>query len=72
MAKMPGFDAMQRQQEAFVKAMTGGIGNTWPGSTAPMDENDGSSGKASAENGDLDDIKKQLAELQHKLSKLKK
>lgn len=67
MSKMPGFDAMQRQQEAFVKAMTGGLGNTWPGSTAPADDID-----AAADGGDLDDIKRQLAELQDKLSKLKK
>ena len=68
MAKMPGFDAMQRQQEAFVKAMTGGIGGSWPG-TGPVPDSD--QAPASKGNGDLDDIKQQLAELQEKLSRLK-
>ncbi|MEP2639805.1 polyhydroxyalkanoate synthesis repressor PhaR [Roseobacter sp.] len=65
MAKMPGFELMQAQQQAFVKAMTGGLGNT-PGWSAPAkDEETPEQGE------DLDVIKKQLAELQDKLSKLK-
>jgi polyhydroxyalkanoate synthesis repressor PhaR len=63
MAKMPGFDAMKTQQEAFIKAMTGGLTNSWSG---PSTDDSGS--KEAAEN--LDDIKRQLAELQKKLSKL--
>jgi len=66
LAKMPGFNAMQAQQEAFMKAMTGGMAGGWPpkpGGTAPQSE------KASTE--DLDAIKRQLSELQEKLSKLK-
>ena len=63
---MPGLEAMQAQQEAFMKAMTGGM--PWPGGSAPSAEPEqGSSGDSE----DLDDIKKQLAELQDKLSKLK-
>ena len=63
LAKMPGFDAMQAQQEAFMKAMTGG----WPAGTGAPDRDE-----PVAKNGeDLDAIKKQLAELQEKLSKLK-
>ena len=58
MSGMPGFDAMKAQQEAFVKAMTGGMPN-WSGP-----------GKEDESGEDLDDIKKQLAELQEKLSKL--
>ncbi|MEO0390792.1 MAG: polyhydroxyalkanoate synthesis repressor PhaR [Pseudomonadota bacterium] len=63
MAKMPGFEAMQAQQQAFLKAMTGG----WTGgTTAPTPE------PATEEKGeDLDAIKAQLTELQDKLSKLK-
>jgi polyhydroxyalkanoate synthesis repressor PhaR len=63
MAKIPGFEAIQAQQEAMIKAMTGG----WPsGTTAPTaDEAPKPSG-----DGDLDDIKTQLAELQAKLNKL--
>ncbi|MEC7258093.1 MAG: polyhydroxyalkanoate synthesis repressor PhaR [Pseudomonadota bacterium] len=61
-AKMPGFEVMQAQQDAFLKAMTGG----WTGSSGPEPEKDGDS-----DDGDLDAIKKQLADLQAKLSKLK-
>ncbi|AHD00423.1 polyhydroxyalkanoate synthesis repressor PhaR [Leisingera methylohalidivorans] len=64
MVKMPGFEAMKAQQEAFLKAMTGGLGAAgWTG---------GASAEEKSEDGeDLDDIKKQLAELQEKLSKMK-
>lgn len=62
LAKMPGFDAMQAQQEVFMKAMTG----TWPAGGAPEEA------KPAAESGeDLEAIKRQLADLQEKLSKLK-
>ena len=61
-AKMPGFEVMQAQQDAFLKAMTSG----WSGSSGPEPEKDGE-----GDDGDLDAIKKQLAELQAKLSKLK-
>ncbi|WP_299424480.1 polyhydroxyalkanoate synthesis repressor PhaR [uncultured Shimia sp.] len=63
---MPGLEAMQAQQEAFMKAMTGGM--AWPGAAAPAAEKEEAAG---GEGEDLDDIKKQLAELQDKLSKLK-
>jgi polyhydroxyalkanoate synthesis repressor PhaR len=70
-AKMPGLEAMQAQQAAFVKAMTGGIGGiptSW--STTPQSEEpETTSEEESGE--DLDAIKKQLADLQAKLSKLK-
>ncbi|WP_420860826.1 polyhydroxyalkanoate synthesis repressor PhaR [Algirhabdus cladophorae] len=61
MTKMPGFEAMQAQQEAFMKAMTGGIMGAGGQSAKP-------SADAEAEN--LSDIKKQLAELQEKLSRM--
>lgn len=57
MARMPGFDAMRAQQAAFFKAMTGGL--------------IGSAG-AAKDSTDLDDIKKQLAELQSKLNRMGK
>lgn len=67
MASMPGFEAMQAQQEAFLKAMTGGLSGGWSGP-----ERDASGEEARGENSeDLDAIKKQLSELQEKLSKLK-
>ncbi len=63
MAAMPGFDAMKAQQEAFVKAMTGGMqmGN-WKGP-----EQDAGEG-----GDDLTQIKSQLAELQAKLDRINK
>ncbi len=63
--KMPGMEAMQAQQEAFLKAMTGGLGNWVPGGTGPKPAEE-----PAEETEELDDIKKQLAELQSKLNKL--
>ncbi|WP_420013586.1 polyhydroxyalkanoate synthesis repressor PhaR [Tateyamaria sp.] len=65
MTKMPGFEAMQAQQQAFMKAMTGGLGQ-WSGPSSEAEP------AADVKDGgeDLDAIKKQLAELQDKLSKL--
>ncbi len=63
MASMPGFDAMRAQQEAFFKAMASGIKNPIMGSVEPAPAN-------GEEN--LDDIKKQLSELQGKLNKMSK
>ncbi|MGX9350756.1 polyhydroxyalkanoate synthesis repressor PhaR [Shimia sp. W99] len=64
--KMPGLEAMQQQQEAFLKAMTGGVG--WPAGTTGAEAGDAPKEDAGE---DLDAIKKQLSELQEKLSKLK-
>lgn len=66
MAKIPGFEAMRAQQQAFLKAMTAGLAGNWtPGRAA------GSLTEPEQTGGDdLDDIKRQLAELQNKLSKL--
>ncbi len=63
MSKMPGFEAMKAQQEAFLKAMTGGLAGNWTSAPTP-EEPEEESGE------DLDAIKKQLADLQDKLSKL--
>lgn len=60
MSAMPGFDAMRAQQEAFFKAMTGGM----MGGAA----SEGRKG----DDGDLNDIKDQLASLQDKLNKMGK
>ena len=59
LAQMPGFEAMRAQQEAFMKAMTGGM--------MPKTEDTQSTGGE-----DLADIKAELASLQEKLSKLGK
>lgn len=60
MANMPGFEAMQAQQQAFFKAMTGGLisGKSAPTGDKPAD--------------DLETIKQQLADMQEKLSKMGK
>jgi polyhydroxyalkanoate synthesis repressor PhaR len=63
MAAMPGFEAMRKQQEAFLKSMMGGMPG-WGGS-GPAPEED-----SPAKADDLAEIKKQLAELQSKLNKL--
>lgn len=65
LTSMPGFEAMQAQQQAFIKAMTDGIGGKWPGA----EEQTESEPEKEAGEG-LDDIKKQLAELQAKLANL--
>jgi polyhydroxyalkanoate synthesis repressor PhaR len=63
MAAMPGFDAMRKSQEAFMKSMMAGLpGWTAPGMTPKED--------APQSGDDLAQIKRQLAELQAKLSKL--
>lgn len=67
MSKMPGFEAMQAQQEAFMKAMTGGLAQGW---SAPTSSEEEPEAEATEVKDDLDGIKQQLAELQEKLSKL--
>lgn len=63
MAKLSGFEALQAKQAALFKAMTGGLGS-WPAAAAPAQP------EPSEDKSDLAEIKKQLAELQSKLSKL--
>lgn len=65
LSAMPGMEAMRAQQEAFMKAMTGGMPRM--GSTTPRPDGD-----APQDEDDLDEIKKQLADLQAKLSKINK
>ncbi len=63
LAAMPGFEAMRKSQEAFVKTMMAGLPiAAWP-TPAPKAE-------APKDEGELAQIKKQLADLQSKLSKL--
>ncbi len=65
MATMPGFEAMQAQQAAFLKAMTGSMGS-WP--PAPP----GAEASKEGTGEDLDEIKSQLADLQAKLARMNK
>lgn len=69
LASMPGFDAMQRQQQAFMKTLM----SSFSGSTGPQAEHEDAPAEAAKPRTDDDDlaaIKKQLAELQSKLSRL--
>lgn len=66
LASMPGMEAVRAQQEAFIKAMTGRM----PGMPAAAARNAADTGERGGE--DLDEIKRQLAALQDKLSKLGK
>jgi len=63
MMAMPGYEAMRAQQEAFLKAMTGGMGGmgSWK---APDREEETKEG--------IDEIRSQLAEMQAKLDRLEK
>jgi polyhydroxyalkanoate synthesis repressor PhaR len=65
MAAVPGFEALRKQQEAFLKTMMGGLPG-W-GASGPGREDEA---PAPSSADDLSEIKKQLAELQQKLSKL--
>lgn len=67
MASMPGFDAMRAQQEAFFKAMTGGIA---AGTVPEGGQASDSTNSDAAPSEELDEIKRQLADLQSKLSKM--
>ena len=80
MASMPGFEAMQRQQQAFLKSIMGGWvvpGDDAPGTAADPAAKDAaparparSAAGRSGEAEDLAAIRKQLADLQAKLSRL--
>ena len=59
LATVPGFDALRKQQEAFMKTLMGG----WSGA-------DGAGEAVASGSDEIAEIKKQLAELQQKLSKL--
>ncbi len=64
LSAMPGYEAMRKQQEAFMKTMMGGL--PWTGGTKPEAE----AGADVPAPDDLAEIKRQFAELQKKLSKL--
>ena len=74
MSKMPGFEAMQRQQQAFMQSMMTGWPHA-PGHGAgkePEAPDEKQKAPASADGEDLNDIKRQLAALEEKLAKLGK
>lgn len=72
MTKMPGFEAMQRQQQAFMQSMMTGWPHV-PGKDAGKDpeaSDEKPKAPASTDGEDLNDIKRQLAALEEKLAKL--
>ncbi len=68
MAAMPGFDALQRQQQMFLRAMMGGWKMPYGSTGAVPDEEEPSDAAPAAD--DLTTIRRQLADLQAKISKL--
>ncbi|WP_017998346.1 polyhydroxyalkanoate synthesis repressor PhaR [Paracoccus sp. N5] len=71
MSSMPGFEALQRQQQLFLKAMASGWSTA--GSSGPALDDDaapGKAGKKAGEGEDMAEIRRQLAELQKKISRL--
>ena len=63
MSGVPGFEALRKQQEAFLKSMMGGMPG-WGGSAPAREE------EPATAPDDIAEIKRQLSELQQKLSKL--
>lgn len=68
MAAMPGFDALQRQQQMFLRAMMGGWKVPYGSTGAVPDEEEPSDAAPAVD--DLTTIRRQLADLQAKISKL--
>lgn len=75
LSAMPGFEAMQRQQRAFLETMMTGW-SAMPGMStegrAPQSENASAENASSETAEDLGDIRAQLAALEKKLSNLSK
>tara|TARA_B110000003_G_scaffold53878_1_gene53722 strand:- start:552 stop:1130 length:579 start_codon:yes stop_codon:yes gene_type:complete len=69
-ANIPGFEAIKTQQEAFIKAMTGGMMAGWSERDKPSESATSGAEATSGNSEDLDEIKRQLADLQTKLNRL--
>lgn len=71
MNTIPGFESIRQQQEAFIKTMMGNITGGWPSSdkkeAKPQED---TKSQNAPQNEDIAEIKKQLSELQKKLSNL--
>lgn len=69
MSTMPGFEALRRQQQLFLKTMMGG----WSSPPASTPDPDGAPADGAAEDdgtGEMAEIRRQLAELQSRIAKL--
>ena len=69
-ANIPGFEAIKTQQEAFIKAMTGGMTAGWSERDKTSESAASGAEATSGNSEDLDEIKRQLADLQTKLNRL--
>ena len=69
-ANIPGFEAIKTQQETFIKAMTGGMTEGWSERDKPSESATSGAEATSGNSEDLDEIKRQLADLQTKLNRL--
>jgi len=69
-AKIPGFEAIKTQQETFIKAMTGGMAAGWSEQDPTSETAPTGAEAAPGTSEDLDEIKRQLADLQTKLNKM--
>ncbi|WP_425092598.1 polyhydroxyalkanoate synthesis repressor PhaR [Tropicimonas sp. S265A] len=67
MAAVPGFEQMQKQQRAFLETMMGGWSGG-PGTTSPSAEDSQVATHGSEDGNEIEDIKRQLADLQKKLA----
>ncbi len=70
MAAMPGYEAVKRQQEMFLKAMTAAWSAPQTPAAAPRAEDSPPPAAAPAPGDELAEIKAQLAALQAKLARL--
>ena len=69
-ANIPGFEAIKTQQEAFIKAMTGGMTEVWSERDKPSESATSGAEATSGNSEDLNEIKRQLADLQTKLNRM--
>lgn len=67
LSKMPGFEAMQRQQMAFLESMVSG----WQ-TLAEKEKKDAGTAETEDEDEDLGEIRRQLTALEAKLAKMSK
>ena len=69
-ANIPGFEAIKTQQETFIKAMTGGMTEGWSERDKPSESATSGAEATSGNSEDLNEIKRQLADLQTKLNRM--
>lgn len=68
LSTVPGFEAIRAQQEAFLKAMGGGLTPPWAGAKSDAKPEAAAATKQGGD--DIETIKRQMAEIQEKLNKM--